>query len=554
MTASAFTPPFPSARATAWAKLRGLAQPEVLILGGGVNGIGLLRDLALNGVSAVLIDEGDFCTGASSASSRMAHGGLRYLEGREFRLVAEAARERNMLLHDAGHLVKPLEIVVPLRSWFQGLPQTALRFCGLSRRAGPLSLAALQGALMLYERFGAVRRALPRHGVRLARAGFPAGTPAAVRAVVSYYDGQITGPEALALEMLGAATEADNVTALNHVGWAVEGRAITVTDPETGAQATLAPRVVVNATGAAIDGVNARLGLRTALVRGVKGAHLVLRHDALHSRMAGRAFYFDDGSGRMVICLPVADIILLGTTEVETADPSDHAVAGDEVAYLLGAINRLFDDIAVGPEHIAAVTSGIRPLQASGGNATQAARDHALLRHDWGPVPVLSLVGGKWTTFRSFAEQAGDAVLGLLGRPRAATTAGRPYPGAAGPEAAAASARAAVGGARAEVLLRRYGAIAAEVARFCAAGADADLISAPGFSRREVVWLIRQRMALTLEDMILRRTGLVMTGRLTEAALREIALVMAEELGHPSDWAERQVDAAARDPRILWRQ
>lgn len=110
------------------------------------------------------------------------------------------------------------------------------------------------------------------------------------------------------------------------------------------------------------------------------------------------------------------------------------------------------------------------------------------------------------------------------------------------------------GGARAEVLLRRYGAIAAEVARFCAAGADADLISAPGFSRREVVWLIRQRMALTLEDMILRRTGLVMTGRLTEAALREIALVMAEELGHPSDWAERQVDAAARDPRILWRQ
>ena len=146
------------ARAHAWAKLAALSAPQVVIIGGGVNGVGTLRDLALNGVSAVLLETGDFCAGASGASSRMAHGGLRYLEGREFRLVAEAARERNLLLQDAPHLVKPLEIIVPMAELISGLPLAVLRFLGLSSRPGPLSLAALAGALVLYERFGAVRR------------------------------------------------------------------------------------------------------------------------------------------------------------------------------------------------------------------------------------------------------------------------------------------------------------------------------------------------------------------------------------------------------------
>lgn len=543
------------ARALAWRKLRAIARPDVLILGGGVNGIGLLRDLSLNGVSAVLIDEGDFCAGASSASSRMAHGGLRYLEGREFRLVAEAARERNMLLHDAAHLVKPLEIVVPLRSWTRGLAQTGLRFFGLSKHAGPLSLAALQGGLMLYERFGAVRRALPVHRTLLARTKFPRGLPQTVKAVVSYFDGQITGPEILALEMLDAALRVQGVAAVNHLRWAPgAGGSFTVTDPQSGEEAVLTPRIVVNATGSAIDRVNALLGLSTEIVRGVKGAHLALRHDALYQRMAGRAFYFDDGSGRMVICLPVADVVLLGTTEVESSDPADHAVAGSEIDYLLTAINTLFDDITVTRADIAAVTSGIRPLQRSTGSATQAARDHALVRHDRDGVPVLSLVGGKWTTFRSFAEQAGDAVLDILGRTRRVSTAEMAYPGMAGLTEAETAAQAAVGPERAAVLVGRYGAIAAEVAAFCAAGADAPLASAPGVSRREICWLTRQRMALTLEDMILRRSGLVMTGRMSRRALEDIARIMAEELGHGPDWVAREVSSAASDPRILWQE
>lgn len=537
----------------AWQKLTGLDAPEVLILGGGVNGIGVFRDLALNGVSAALIDTGDFAAGASSGSSRMAHGGLRYLEGREFKLVAESARERNMLLHDAGHLVKPLETVVPVRAWIRGLPQTVLRFLGLSQKAGPFSVVALKAGLIVYERFGAVRRALPGHRIWLRRSGFPQGMPAETRAVVSYYDGQITGPERLLFEMLEEASAAPGMAALNHLQWSVaDDNSFTVTDPVSGQSHVLRPRIIVNATGAGIDRVNARLGIETRFVRGVKGAHLALNHPELFTRMAGRAFYFDDGRGRMVICLPVGDIVLVGTTEVEVTDPDDHSVAPPEVDYLLTALNSLFTDIHIGRQHIAAVTSGIRPLQASEGNATQAARDHALRRNERGAVPVLSLVGGKWTTFRAFAEQTADLVLNHLGRTRQQTTAGRPYPGANPPSAADLAQVTGLDPARTGQLIGRYGALAAQIAAYCGAGNDAPLTHVPGYSRREIGWLAEHRLALTLEDLILRRTGVVMTGQLTRAGLQEIAEIMAKTLDFGPDWIATQVQGCAADPRILW--
>ena len=545
--------PSKTARDAAWARLALLPEPEVLILGGGVNGAGTLRDLALNGVSAVLLDTGDFCGGASGASSRMAHGGLRYLEGREFRLVAEAARERNLLLHQAPHLVRPLEIVVPLTALLAGFPQAVLRFLGLSRRPGPLSLAALSGALVLYERFGAVRRALPRHTTRLRRAGFPRGLGAATRAVVSYYDGQILSPEALVLEMLDEAAAQPDVVALNHVGWETDGTgAFTVRNSLTGQTAVLRPRLVVNAAGAAVDAVNARLGLTTALIRGVKGAHLVLRHPQLLARMAGRAFYFDDGTGRMVICLPVEDTILMGTTEVETRDPDDKAVAAVEVDYLLAALGRLFGDITVGRAHLVAVTPGIRPLQAGGGgSATSAARDHALEEHRAGALPVLSLVGGKWTTFRSFSEQAADRVLALLGRARRVSTLERAYPGAAPVDAAALAAQTGLAPARIAALIARYGAQAVPVAAHCAAGPDRMLAGQTAWSWREADWLIRARMACTLEDLVLRRTRLVASGTLSRASLEDLATCLAAALGRDADWAAAELARAAADLRIL---
>lgn len=385
-----------------------LQEPDVLILGGGVNGVATLRDLALNGVSCVLIDTHDFCQGASSASSRMAHGGLRYLEGREFRLVAESARERNRLIAHAGHLVKPLEIVVPLEHLLGGFARAVLRFLGFTRFGGPLSLAALEGALRLYEAFGRREHPLPNHKTVLRRAHFPKGLRPQTRAVAAYFDGQITQPEGLMFEMLREAMgQGPRVAALNHVNWHKDGDTIIITDRFDATQYRMTPKVIVNATGAWIDDVNAKLGGKTQYLRGVKGAHLVLDHSALHQRMAGRAFYFDDGTGRMIITLPVGENILVGTTEVETKDAEDRAISEIEIAYLLRAIDGLFTDISVDRSHIVSMTTGIRPLRDGGGSATSAARDHAL-EEDRFPgcaAPVLSLVGGKWTTFRPLAKR-----------------------------------------------------------------------------------------------------------------------------------------------------
>jgi glycerol-3-phosphate dehydrogenase len=537
-------------RSTSKERLAVLQEPDVLILGGGVNGVATLRDLALNGVSCVLIDAHDFCQGASSASSRMAHGGLRYLEGREFRLVAESARERNRLIAHAGHLVKPLEIVVPLEHLLGGFARAVLRFLGFTRFGGPLSLAALEGALRLYEAFGRREHPLPNHKTVLRRTHFPKGLRSQTRAVAAYFDGQITQPEGLMFEMLREAMgQGPRVAALNHVNWHKDGDMIIITDRFDATQYRMTPKVIVNATGAWIDDVNAKLGGKTQYLRGVKGAHLVLDHSALHQRMAGRAFYFDDGTGRMIITLPVGENILVGTTEVETKDAEDRGISETEIAYLLRAIDGLFTDISVDRSHIVSMTTGIRPLRDGGGSATSAARDHAL-EEDRFPgcaAPVLSLVGGKWTTFRAFGEEAADRVLKRLGRTRTMSTAQRTYPGAAPFARNALTVPKEI----ATRLVARYGALAQEVAPLCVGPGSMALAGAPSYCRGEIIWAIRARAACCIEDLVLRRTQLSLGHGLQRETLYDLAEILAQEAGRdPKDLAA-EIAAVLEDPRLM---
>ncbi|MFB9948808.1 glycerol-3-phosphate dehydrogenase/oxidase [Rhizobium puerariae] len=521
---------------------------DVLVIGGGVNGVAVLRDLALNDVPAVLLDRADFCKGASGASSRMAHGGLRYLENREFKLVAESTRERNLLLKYAPHVTSPLEIAVPLTNLLGGLTGSIRRFLGFSSKDTRLSAAALQGALFLYELLGRVEKVLPSHDITLSKSRFPAALSSRYKALIRYYDARICNPEALVLEMLeGALASSRNAACLNHITWSqgIDG-GITVVDPAKGNAYTLRPKLIVNAAGAWVDAVNADLGLSTAYIRPVKGAHLLLRHDALFERMAGRAFYFDDGTGRMVISYPLDGTVLLGTTEIPVGDPDDNIVAPSEIEYLTQAISRLFDDITVTEDHIVAVTSGIRPLQAGGHeSANRANRDHLIAEDTLprGGISVLSLVGGKWTTFRAFSEQATDRVLQRLSRHRKVDTRRRFYPGADQLAAVRVrlKARADIPSDRADVLVRRYGALAGAVADFCSGGTDAPLGSLPDHTRREIVWLIEQRAALFLDDLILRRMQVVAEGRCTPAAVGELGRILAETRGKDEEWMRAQV-------------
>lgn len=536
---------------------------DVLILGGGVNGVAVLRELALNGVSALLIDSGDFCRGATGASSRMAHGGLRYLENREFKLVAESARERNRLLNHAAHFTHPLEVAVPLSTFLRGLPGSILRFLGFDWKGSTFSTAGLKIALTLYEYLGREGRALPRHKTILAREKFPRKLARRYKAVVSYFDARIRNPEALVLEMIEEALTAEpRSAALNHAGWRYDGGgAFTITVGDTGLSRSVRPKLVVNAAGAWVDEVNAALGCSTRYIRAVKGAHLLIRNDALFERMANRAFYFDDGTGRMVIAYPLDHTVLLGTTEITVSDPSDDTIAAQEISYLTRSISSLFDDIEIGPEDIVFMTTGIRPLQAGGSaDANRANRDHRLAEDRIeGGIPLLSLIGGKWTTFRAFGEQAANQIFRHFNVTRKTGTAGRDYPGAIGfprDEMSLVRARQSLAARfnitteRAASLHSRYGAIAERVAAFCAETPDQPLANLPSFTRNEIVWLIDERAAVHLDDLIFRRTQIALDGECTPSLVEELGHLLANERAQPTDWAESEIARVLNNPAL----
>ncbi|MDD7973548.1 glycerol-3-phosphate dehydrogenase/oxidase [Roseinatronobacter alkalisoli] len=551
---SPMSPMRTSLRELAKARLATMPEIDVLILGGGVNGVATLRELALNGLSCALLETNDFCAGASSASSRMAHGGLRYLEGREFGLVAESARERNRLIAHAGHLVKPLEIVVPLRNLVAGFPGSVARFLGLSNKSGPLSLAALVGALRLYEAYGRKEHPLPAHKMILRKTRFPQGLHPGTRALVTYCDGQITQPEGLMFEMIAESmSQGAKVAALNHVSWQRDGSSFQVHDVFGKEVFRITPKLVVNATGAWIDHVNAQLGGRTSYLRGVKGAHIVLNNPALSTRMDGRAFYFDDGTGRMIITLPVGRNVLVGTTEVDTSEPEDRSISEDEIGYLLRAIDGLFSDIAVTGDQIISMTTGIRPLRRSSGSATSAARDHVIQEDQFAdlPVPVLSLVGGKWTTFRAFAESAGDRIFRELGRERSNSTAARQYPGAARCTPQDIIAQTGITQDVADRLVQRYGALARDVAPLCTGEGAAALAGAPDYCRGEMIWAIRARGAMRLEDLALRRSRLTFGHGLQHATLKDLAALLYQETGRSEHDLAQEIQTALRDPRLM---
>jgi glycerol-3-phosphate dehydrogenase len=541
------------------------AAPEgfdVLIIGAGINGAAVFWDLSLQGVRCLLVDREDIAAGASSASTRMAHGGLRYLENGEVRLVAEATRERNRLLRNAPHYVRPLPVAIPAFAQVAGALAAAFRFFGHDRKLHLRGLQIVRLGLLVYDWLGRHERTLPRHRIEnaaAARAALPALHPA-VRGVATYYDAAISQAERLNLELVedGIAACPDGAV-LNHCAVeAVRDGAVTLVDRLAGRRLEVRPRLVVNATGAWIDGVNRTLGIARPLIGGTKGSHLVLDCPALHAALAGRAFSFDDGRGRLCIVYPMGGAVLLGSTDIRIEDPDAAVCDAAETDYLLGAIRLIFPMVEVSAEHVRFRFCGVRPLpRAERAETGTISRDHAIERDGSTaerPWPVLSLVGGKWTTFRAFAEQVTDAVLGTLELQRRMTTTeraiggGKDYPtDAAGRERCLTElGQLGCAAARAAVLLERYGTRAARVARFCADAADSPLVQAPDFTAREIAFIGSQEMAETLGDLVFRRTTLAIEGRLTGPLVAELASRLAAAKGKDAAWARSEAERLGR--------
>ncbi len=402
----------------------------MLIIGAGINGIGTFRDLALQGVDVLMVDRADYCSGASAASSHMVHGGIRYLENGEFRLVREAVQERNRLIENVPHLVKPLPTTFPIFRWFSGLLNAPLKFLGLLERPTERGAVVIKIGMMLYDYYTRNQKTVPPH-VFLNRKDSLSLFPELSQKVLftgTYYDGAMPSPERIAIELIGDAVEAnDRAIPLNYVSF-VSASDVTVTlkDELSGELFDVRPKVLVNAAGPWIDLVNKEMGGKTHFISATKGSHLILDNQRLREAIGENEFFFENQDGRIVLIFPLRDKVMIGTSDLRIDNPDDAIITGDEVKYFFEMVQRVFPDIELDTSQIVYTFSGVRPLQHTEGGATgQISRNHKVCVLEPGDllqIPVLSLVGGKWTSFRAFSEHAADRILPYLGIDRRVST------------------------------------------------------------------------------------------------------------------------------------
>ena len=538
-------------------------EVSVLIVGGGINGIGTFRDLALNGVDVLLVERGDFCSGASAASSHMAHGGIRYLENGEFRLVREAVQERNRMLQNAPHLVKPLPTTIPIFNRFSGLLNAPLKFFGILDKPAERGSLVIKLGLILYDAYTGAqggKRSVPRHKFHSRKKSLEKWnqlSPEIVNTAV-YYDGAILHPERIGIELLlDAEAESPTARALNYMSM-VGGQedTIIIRDELNDDTYDVRPKLVINAAGAWIDLTNRKLGMSTRFISGTKGSHIVVKHDALRQAIGDHEFFFENGDGRIVLIFPLFDRVLIGTSDIPVDQPDDGHVTNDEINYFLDLVLRIFPSLELTRSDIVFQYSGVRPLPHSTAKTTsQISRDHSIevLSGSWTNLafPVYSLVGGKWTSFRAFSEQVTDKVLVHFDMARKKDTRALPIGGGRGyprdedetkRQIESLSAWTGVARERLKILFERYGSRAEAIATFMNGGTDYILQSMPDYSRREITYLIQHEKVLHLDDFILRRSMLGMLGRVKREVVEELAGVFANNL----DWdlEEKQAEVA----------
>ncbi len=492
------------------------AQYDIIIIGGGINGCGIARDAAGRGLKVAVLEMGDLAQGTSSASTKLIHGGLRYLEHYAFRLVHEALKEREVLLGLAPHIVWPLRFVLPQ---MQGM-----------RPAWMLRLG-----LFMYDHLGG-RKILPDTQALDLREHFAGADlkPGFTRGF-EYSDCWVDDARLVVLNAMDAAANGAEIMVRTkavsarraHDQWAVD------IAPEGGLPRTLTSRALVNASGPWADDVTSNiLGAGSSKhVRLVQGSHIIVPKLWTHDR----AYIFQNSDGRIVFAIPYEDdFTLIGTTDRDFAgDPAHACVSEDEITYLLNAISGYF---ARPPSRTDVIWSycGIRALFNDGASAAKDATREYVLQFAVGTPPLLNVFGGKITTYRTLAEAALDKLAPVFPQmPRASWSGTTPLPGGnlprGGQQQSFLQLRAEYPWLTSQILhrlVRSYGALASEVL------AGAKDISAlgqhfgAGLYEREVRWLMQREWARSAEDVLWRRSKLGL--RLTQAERDELARFMAQ--------------------------
>ncbi len=491
---------------------------DLAVIGGGINGCGIARDAAGRGLSVLLCEQGDLGGATSASSTKLIHGGLRYLEYYEFRLVREALIEREVLLKAAPHIIWPLRFVLP-------------------HHAGLRPAWLIRLGLFLYDHLGG-RRILP--GTRmLDLASDAAGKPLkpAFRRAFEYSDCWVEDSRLVVLNALDAAERGAVIrprTRCLRAHRGAEGWTVELEDVTTGQREEIHARVLVNAAGPWVANVISQcIGSNgAARVRLVKGSHIIVPRLAEHDR----AYIFQNADGRIVFAIPYeCDFTLIGTTDVDyDGDPAEVRISEEETAYLCRAANEYFIR-QLTPADVVRSYSGVRPLYDDGAKDAKAAtRDYVLeLDAPAGGAPVLNIFGGKITTFRRLAEAALDKLAPHLGGLKPKWTADAALPGGdfpvAGIETLARELRAAcpaLAEGQAMRLARAYGTRARRIIDGAHSEADLGVCFGADLQAREVSYLMRHEWARTAEDVLWRRSKLGL--RVSADDMRRLADFMRE--------------------------
>ena len=519
---------------------------DLLVVGGGITGAGIAREAALRGLRTALVERDDFAAGTSSRSSRLIHGGVRYLEHGHLGLVFEASRERRILLRTAPHLVRPLAFTWPV---YRGarVPRWKLE-AGL----------ALYDALALFRNVGN-HRPLGRSGVlrrepALRHDGLLGGS--------TYFDAATDDARLTLANALGA--RAAGAVVANHVEvrgtrfLTGGGAAVSVTDALCGTTLEVLARVVVNATGPWSDAVP-ELGLPGGhRVLGSKGAHVAVPAERLGNH--GAVTMLSPIDGRVMFVLPSGRFSIIGTTETPAErGPDDVRASGADVDYLLRSANGFFPNARLTRDDVIAAWAGIRPLaaaRAGSGGASSASREHVVERDARGLVTVS---GGKLTTYRAMAVDVVDAAATLLGRARAhSRTATLPLPGGDVPGMAEVEREVARRVGDAAVAMRLARAYGGDWARVWLLTEREPALARPvvdglPYVAAELVHAVEHELACTLADLLVRRMPVAFETRdAGRAAARAAAAVVAPRLGWNEAGIRQALDAYDREATRLF--
>ncbi len=469
---------------------------DLLVIGGGINGTGIARDAAGRGLDVLLCEQDDLAAHTSSASTKLIHGGLRYLEQRDFRLVRQSLRERAVLLRNAPHIIWPMRFVLPhhagLRPWW-----------------------TIRLGLFLYDHLGPRGPLPPCASIDLRRHASGGALQGRYRRAFEYSDCWVQDSRLVVLNARDAHARGAEVrtrTACVSLAPGSAGWTAVLADRESGERATVTARGVVNASGPWVGRVRSLAGGAGAehRVRLVRGSHIVVRRLFDHAH----PYIFQTGDGRVLFAIPFEeDYTLLGTTDVDfEGAPGRVEITPQEVDYICAAANAYFAS-PVAPRDVVWAYSGIRPLfddQAE--NASEVTRDY-VLQLDRAPAPMLSVYGGKITTYRRLAERAVDMLAEPLRVKGSRWTADAPLPGGDIPGADV--------GAFTAQCTARYSWLPERLLRHCVrhygTGIHALLAGrssmgdlgehfGAGLHAAEVAYLVEHEWARTADDILWRRT------------------------------------------------